>query len=128
MKRVLICALALMMLALPALADKDDNFTLRLRGNPTTGYQWLYEVEDPSVLTVVDEGYAQDDVDGQATGVGGTYRFSLKGLKDGHTTVTFVYKRSWETNDAPLYTLVYKAEADDDGDAKVYDCEFYSIP
>lgn len=129
MKKLLILLLSLMLLAVPALADDDYEGgdpplapDLELKGNATTGYSWLYEVEDPSILTVTDNGFVPDEGTEGMTGAGGIFTFRLDGLKVGFTTVTFRYARSWETEEAPLCTISYTVDVDDDGDATIYNC------
>ena len=48
------------------------------------------------------------------TGAGGLQRFELVGKAQGYTTVTFVYARSWETEEEPVYQLVYDLSVDAD--------------
>lgn len=119
MKMKRICLLLLLVvlaaLTLSAAAQEDGNAptapAVMLRGNPTTGYTWTATVADESIVTVVDDGFAQDTAEETATGVGGFQRYSFEGKAEGYTTVTFTYGRSWET-EAPLYTLVYDIAVD----------------
>lgn len=124
MKKLLICVLALMCLALPALADEEPPLSpdLYLTGNGTTGYQWLYTVEDEAVLTVVDNGFTQEPGTEGMTGAGGVFAFRLDGLKEGATKVTFTYARSWEIDESTLCTVSYNVLVDDDLDVTIFDC------
>lgn len=127
MKKLLLCLLALMLLALPVLAEEGGDPPLApdlyLKGNPSTGYEWLYKVDDPTVLTVTDNGFEPSSEGEGLVGAGGDYTFRLDGLTSGMTDVTFVYARSWETDEAPLCTLVYSVLVEDNLDAKIFNCQ-----
>ena len=129
MKKLLILLLSLMLLAVPALADDDYEGgdpplspDLELVGNPTTGYEWLFVVDDPTILTVTDNGYVQDASAEGMTGAGGMFTFRLDGLKPGMTTVTFRYARAWESEEAPLCSVSYSVSVDDDMDVSIFNC------
>ena len=75
----------------------EKEFIIALDSNPTTGYDWE-ESYDESVLKLVDDRYEQDEKAEGLVGAGGTQYFQFKALKAGQTEITFVYKRSWETD------------------------------
>ena len=117
-----LCMLALAMTLalplLPALAEEDAGNALQnpaviLAANPTTGYTWTVEIADEAVISVADDGIVQGD-EQPLTGAGGLQRFELLGKAQGYTTVTFVYARSWETEEEPVYQLVYALSVDAD--------------
>ena len=70
------------------------------------------EIADEAVVSVTDDGIAPDSE--ELTGAGGMQRFELVGKAQGYTTVTFVYARSWETEEEPVYKLVYDLSVDAD--------------
>lgn len=71
------------------------------------------EIADEAVVSVTDDGIVQGD-EQPLTGAGGLQRFELLGKAQGYTTVTFVYGRSWETEEEPVYQLVYDLSVDTD--------------
>ena len=83
--------------------------TVALDGNPTTGYEWTAQSADEAVATVAGEYTADEAAEGM-TGVGGTYNFTVTGVAEGSTVVTFKYARSWE--DEALSTLTYEVNVD----------------
>ena len=91
---------------------KAEKKTIELKGNPTTGYTWLYEIEDESVISI------EEDVKylGAKGLVGATSLFTyiVTARKAGSTKITFEYKRPWETQPA-LETKVYEVSVDDQG-------------
>lgn len=114
---MLALAMTLVLPLLPALAEEDagnapQNPAVILAANPTTGYTWTVEIADEAVVSVTDDGIAPDSE--ELTGAGGMQRFELVGKAQGYTTVTFFYARSWETEEEPVYKLVYDLSVDAD--------------
>jgi len=81
-----------------------------LKGNPTTGYNWLYTIGDSSIIEKTTDNYVSDSKSASIVGAGGTYTWTFKALKAGETTITFKYYRSWlgESSATAEDTLVYK--------------------
>src|SRR5450759_5519186 len=75
---------------------------LQLPGNPSTGYDWEVTIGNPSVLA--QSGMPQFPPSRRALGAGGTYNFWFQPKTAGRTDLTLVYRRSWETDIAPLKT------------------------
>jgi len=74
-------------------ARAGETLVIELEGNPTTGYQWELSEGDER-FRLIEKDYAQPSSNiGAAT----KERFVIKALKPGLTTLTFKYKRSWET-------------------------------
>ena len=117
---LLALAVTLALPLIPAMAEEGagnapENPAVILAANPTTGYTWAVEIADEAVVSVTDDGIAPDSE--ELTGAGGMQRFELVGKAQGYTTVTFVYARSWETEEEPVYKLVCDLSVD--GDLKV---------
>jgi inhibitor of cysteine peptidase len=75
----------------------NQEFTIALQANPTTGYDWQ-PVFDAGLINQVTKEYKQDDHSGQQlVGSGGTDFFTFKALKAGQVKITFTYFRAWET-------------------------------
>ena len=114
---LLALAVTLALPLIPAVAEEDagnapENPVVILSANPTTGYTWAVEIADEAVVSVTDDDIAPDSE--ELTGAGGMQRFELVGKAQGYTTVTFVYARSWETEEEPVYKLVYDLSVDAD--------------
>ena len=77
--------------------------------NPTTGYTWTAEVDDPAVAEVEDQYYPDSAPQGMV-GVGGRQWYRIHGLSEGVTNVTFRYGRSWE--DKAYTTYLYRIQVD----------------
>ncbi|ORX87249.1 hypothetical protein BCR32DRAFT_240379 [Anaeromyces robustus] len=96
--------------------DIKDNssFTVKIAGNPTTGYSWFLanaeELKSSNVIipTNLDENnvsqdYISDPHEEGMVGYGGTfvYKFNVKDAcseRKGYQVLNFGYKRPWETN------------------------------
>ena len=74
-------------------AQVGETFRVELEGNPTTGYEWGL-AQDNARFRLVKKDYAHP---GAAIGASTKERFQIEALKPGSTTLTFEYKRSWET-------------------------------
>ncbi|MCR5577488.1 MAG: protease inhibitor I42 family protein [Oscillospiraceae bacterium] len=77
--------------------------------NPTTGYSWTAEVENPAVAEV-EEQYYPDSASLGMVGVGGRQWYRIHGLEEGVTSVTFRYGRPWE--DTAATTYLYRIQVD----------------
>jgi predicted secreted protein len=82
-------------------------FTVKIRGNPTTGFSWFLEnvrkLDTSAIkpLNVNEDGssqkYITDEHPEGMVGVGGYYYFIFKALKSNvNLTLNFIYKRSCE--------------------------------
>ncbi|MCR5760489.1 MAG: protease inhibitor I42 family protein [Sphaerochaetaceae bacterium] len=78
------------------------NLTVKVDGNPTTGYEWT--VKGTDVIKVVSSEYEADNTSG-LVGAGGTYEFSFKTIKAGEATLVFNYGRSWESSPAATFSV-----------------------
>ena len=91
---------------------KAEKKMIELKGNPTTGYSWFYEIEDESVISI------EEDVKYLGTkglvGAPSLFTYTVTARKAGSTKITFEYKRSWETQ-PDLETKVYEVSVDAQG-------------
>ena len=83
-----------------------------LEGNPTTGYEWTCISNDTHIVLIDAGSYVSTNQNEDLVGVGGTYTFKLTGVKEGETTITCKYARSWETTDEDE-EKVYKVKVND---------------
>jgi inhibitor of cysteine peptidase len=85
----------------------NQEFTIALDSNITTGYSWQ-PVYDANALNLVEQTYKEQDNTGkQIVGAAGTEYFKFKSLSKGETKVTFTYRRPWEQPSAEDQTLVF---------------------
>ena len=89
-------------------AQKTENMTISLFGNPTTGYSWFCEIADESVIQLISEDYQSES---DMTGAGGRFIFTFSYDQPGESEIVFVYRRPWETEE-PLYQLRYLIKVD----------------
>ena len=74
----------------------NQEFTIALGSNITTGYSWQPKY-DLNELTLVGNEYKENDTTGQVVGAPGTQYFHFKATKSGTTQISFTYYRPWET-------------------------------
>ncbi len=97
---------------------RQQEFELNAKGNPTTGYSWKQEIlEGNDVIQFLREDYVSDDHPEGMVGVGGTFYFAYKGLKEGTAKVELRYARAFEWN--PIERKVVKINIDAAGDVTV---------
>jgi inhibitor of cysteine peptidase len=75
----------------------NQEFTIALGSNITTGYSWQPKYDNNN-LTLVSREYKAGDTTGkQIVGAGGTEYFHFKASTSGETKIAFTYYRPWET-------------------------------
>lgn len=86
-------------------AEVGQILAISLESNPTTGFGWeLIELEDP-ILQLMGEAEFQPSESNEIVGAGGTETFRFEVASTGQTTLTLVYRRSWEEGVEPLETF-----------------------
>jgi len=134
MRRIFVLFLVLVCVAAPAIAAEFSVLTgesnalkdggtvslgvgqalhISLGANATTGYAWVCNVADETVVTLLGEGYVMDDCDDpEMTGIGGTQHFFLSALAAGESQIELREKQFWmeESEDDLLrtFTVVVK--------------------
>lgn len=84
-----------------------DTFELTIEENPTTGYEWTYDINNKDHVKFINSDYIAPNI--TVIGAGGHKLFKFEVLEEGVSTITLTHKRSWE--DASIETievLVYK--------------------
>jgi predicted secreted protein len=84
-----------------SIAEKD--LTIDFKANSSTGYAWVVSQEGDSIRKT-SEAYKTDKVS-NIMGAGGTQEYKYVAVREGTTTLTFRYLRSWE-DDSLVYTYV----------------------
>ena len=82
--------------------------TLTLESNPTTGFKWaIASNSDASVLQEAGNRFeAPPATEPPKLGAGGNEIWTFKALKEGTSTISMVYSRSWERSVPPAKTFV----------------------
>jgi inhibitor of cysteine peptidase len=83
-----------------------QSFTVTLKENPTTGYQWKMVV-GPGLRQVSDKYTpdAQPSSGPPLAGAGGTYSWVLKAATAGTRTLTGIYARPWVPKNSADFSL-----------------------
>ena len=79
----------------------NEEFTIVLGSNPTTGYRWEAKFD----REYVELARKEFELNSEAMGGGGKEKFEFIGLRGGETRVELIYKRPWE--DKPIKTTSF---------------------
>jgi inhibitor of cysteine peptidase len=91
--------------------EVERTFSVQLRGNPTTGYQWaMSKLEGEAVQPVGKGVYVPDKAPEKMVGVGGTFVFQFRAAKTGKAALAFAYARSWEKDKPAEKTFTVTVE------------------
>jgi predicted secreted protein len=98
--------------------ESGKEFSIKIRGNPTTGYGWYLKnaeaISNSAVLKAKNlneyestNDYKTDPHAAGMVGVPGSYYFTFEATASAgkKEALTFVYKRPWEKETEPIYTL-----------------------
>ena len=78
--------------------------TVRLPGNPTTGFVWEDLTRGAEAL-LARQGEPQFTPDSKLLGAGGIYRFAFEATAPGSARLKFVYRRPFASDAAPARTF-----------------------
>lgn len=79
-----------------------ESITHILDGNPTTGYNWKYTIENPEIVKVSEE-VTSENKEG-LIGAPSKFKYKIEGMKAGSTKIFFKYFREWEKDLPPAQT------------------------
>ena len=89
----------------------NENFTIQLASNPTTGYSWqLAEPLDKNHIELINHTYQPNDHPQGMVGVGGTEIWQFRALKSGTTQIKMRYVHPWETEIPAAQEATYSIE------------------
>jgi predicted secreted protein len=83
------------------ISPEQNAFTLKLKSNRTTGYEWVIKDYDPQLLTLISHHYEVTNKDKQLVGAPGieewTFRINPNArIAPRMTQISLVYARPWE--------------------------------
>lgn len=87
--------------------DDKSSFSIALEQNASTGYRWTCKIDDDSIVKVADDNNVIHQ-DGGFVGVPSARVFTFSAVKEGKTTVTLSYERSWEKE--PIRVVIMEIE------------------
>lgn len=92
-------------------AHVGDRVTVRLAGNPSTGFNWTRT--EPTneelaglALRPIEEGTWEFPLGGQVPGASGVCLFRYGADEPGTVTLSFAYGRSWESEPVDTFSVV----------------------
>ena len=110
----LLIIVALLVSACGTKYGKGSEMSLDFVSNPSTGYDWVYELASGDNLAEIylvrqDNNFPES----AAVGAGGHRIYVFKATKAGKQTLTFTYRRPWEGGEI-AYDVVYDLSVDKD--------------
>jgi inhibitor of cysteine peptidase len=87
---------------------------IELEENPSTGYSWAIDAQasrNLSILRIDDRGFSHNAGGKPLPGAPGVHRWNVQATSPGNASVTFVYRRPWETSVARRHLVVVDATA-----------------
>jgi predicted secreted protein len=78
----------------------NEEFTVSLPGNPSTGYTWHYSKEENSILKLKSSSFEQNKAPKGLVGVPGIFYFTFESKNKGKEEIKFIYMRSWENSNS----------------------------
>lgn len=79
-----------------------QELVVRLRSNPSTGFQWTLADDPRSVLMPIGQArYVPDAAGAGRVGAGGSEAWTFRAKRTGAEDLVFRYRRPWESNDPP---------------------------
>ena len=75
-------------------AEIGDKIRVRLCSNPTTGFQWEYEISNGSVLKEEDHDF--EEPESNIPGAAGVETWTFEATEKGTTEVSMEYSQPWE--------------------------------
>jgi len=83
--------------------QKGQNLTIKLEGNPTTGYSWEIVETEGAILQQV--GEPEFEAESDLLGAPGTQTLRFEAVETGQMELKLVYQRPWETDVEPVETF-----------------------
>ena len=71
-----------------------DKIYIELCSNPTTGFEWAYEMSSTTVVKEEDHDF--DAPEGDVPGASGIEKWTFEGIGKGTTTITMEYSQPWD--------------------------------
>jgi len=89
-----------------------QTITVRLAGNPTTGFGWAALPPDDSAVVALGAGeYQQDPAAAGRVGAGGTYTFRFRAEHPGAAKLVIQYRRPWEPAPTAVFHVLVRVVA-----------------
>lgn len=83
----------------------NHTFEVVLPSNPTTGYDWVLNIDNPEVVRNISHQFVTDS--SGRVGVGGNTTWTLRTVHTGNASLTFSYSRPWETGTQPTRVVTF---------------------
>ena len=91
--------------------EVGDKIRLEFCSNPTTGFEWTYEMSEEGVLDEEDHDFVEPE-DSELVGAAGTDIWTFEAVGEGTTEVSLEYSQPWQggIKEEWTYTLTVTVE------------------
>jgi len=76
---------------------KGESQVLQLKGLATSGYEWIYTVDNEMIVSIKKEFVPTAETEKKLAGASASESFTITGLQAGTTKLHFKQIRSWES-------------------------------
>lgn len=100
--------------------EEGNTASISFNANATTGYSWEYSFDEQEIVGETTNEYVSKKHPKGMVGCGGKQLYVFKGLREGSTTATFIYRRPWEES-STLYSIKVSLVVDNAGNITIAD-------
>lgn len=90
--------------------DEKSSFSISVEENATTGYRWSCKIDNEKIVKLTNDKNVYEDKG--LIGAPTTRVFTFGAVKEGKTTITLSYERSWEKEPIRVITIAVEVLPD----------------
>ncbi len=100
--------------------ENGNTASISFDANATTGFSWEYVLDEEGIVEEKSSEYVSKNHPEGMVGYGGRQLYTFKGVREGSTTATFVYRRPWDES-STVHTVRVDLMVDNAGNVTVAD-------
>lgn len=100
--------------------ENGNTASISFDANATTGFSWDYVLDEEGIVEEKSSEYVSKNHPKGMVGYGGRQQYTFKGVREGSTTATFIYRRPWDES-STVHTVRVDLTVDNAGNVTVVD-------
>ena len=100
--------------------ENGNTASISFDANATTGFSWEYVLDEEGIVEEKSSEYVNKKLPEGMVGYGGRQLYTFKGVREGSTTATFIYRRPWDESSI-VHTVRVDLAVDNAGNVTVAD-------
>ena len=100
--------------------ENGNTASISFDANATTGFSWEYVLDEEGIVEEKSSEYVNKKHPEGMVGYGGRQLYTFKGVREGSTTATFIYRRPWDESSI-VHTVRVDLAVDNAGNVTVAD-------